>query len=86
MLARFGLLLIVASALALAGCGRKGPLEPPAGVVQEKPAAKPGAKRPDGSTAPTGLFRDTTDPSTAPTTTERKARTTGPFVLDPLLQ
>jgi predicted small lipoprotein YifL len=85
VLARIGLLLIVASALALAGCGRKGPLEPPPGVVQEKPVAKPAAKRPDGSTAPNGLFRDATD-SAAPTTPERKPRATGSFVLDPLLQ
>ena len=86
MLARIGLIVIVASALALAGCGRKGPLEPPEGVVQEKPKAKEGAKRPDGSTAPNGLFRDSTEASTAPTLTERKPRATGSFVLDPLLQ
>ncbi len=88
MLTRTGLILGLISALAATGCGRRGPLEPPPGVVQEKPAQKPAAPRDANSTAPGGLFHNASDkledPS-APVPVERKARATGPFILDPLL-
>lgn len=89
MLARVGLLLSVISALALAGCGRRGPLEPPPGVVQEKPAKAAPAAAPTDKSAPGGLFRNTTDKTEdpgAPAVAERKARASGSFILDPLLQ
>ena len=90
MLARIGFVVTLASVVALAGCGRKGPLEPPVGVVEQKPVAKAVAPAPADSTAPGGLFRNTSDKSEDPAvptaTGERKARGSAPFVLDPLLQ
>lgn len=91
MLKRIGLLMTLAAALALAGCGRRGPLEPPPGVVEQKPVKKAAVPRSPDSTAPQGLFRNTTnataDPAAAAETTEKpKPRATGSFVLDPLLQ
>ena len=88
---RAGLLAVGVVAVSLwLGCSsnNNGPLEPPPGVVQEKPAQKPAAPRDANSTAPGGLFHNASDkledPS-APVPVERKARATGPFILDPLL-
>ena len=91
MLTRTGLLIALVAALALTGCGRRGPLEPPPGVVEQKPVKKAAVPPSPDSTAPQGLFRNTTNQTTDPTTgaaqTEKpRARATGPFVLDPLLQ
>jgi predicted small lipoprotein YifL len=47
---RFGLVLALAAALALAGCGRKGPLEaPPSAALPNQPVAGPPAPPPDPS-------------------------------------
>ncbi|MDE2364876.1 MAG: lipoprotein [Hyphomicrobiales bacterium] len=89
MLARIAIIVPLASALALAGCGRRGPLEPPPGVPDQKPVQKQEAPRASGSTAPDGLFRNTSNQDKDPasvTAPERKARASGSFVLDPLLQ
>ena len=89
MLTRVGILVSVISALTLAGFGRRGPLEPPPGVVQEKPAKPAAAARPADKSAPAGLFRNTTDKTEdpgAPAVQEKKSRATGSFILDPLLQ
>jgi len=47
---RFGLILALAAGLALAGCGRKGPLEaPPSAALPGTPVAGPPAPPPDPS-------------------------------------
>jgi predicted small lipoprotein YifL len=74
---------LVMTALALVGCGRAGPLEPPPG-----PAAVPSAQltQPDGSPAP-GSPQDTAvksgfDSAGNPVATGQKRS----FILDPLLR
>jgi predicted small lipoprotein YifL len=77
------LLLLLGIALALAGCGRAGPLEPPPG-----PAAVPSTQltQPDGSPAP-GSSQDAAvksgfDAQGNPVATGQKRS----FILDPLLR
>jgi predicted small lipoprotein YifL len=47
-----GILLIGVGALALAACGRKGPLDPPPSAGLTDPAAPPGPVGPDGRPLP----------------------------------
>lgn len=67
----------ILAALALAGCGRRGPLEPPPGAAA--PAAPPTAK-----TAGSNVTEGKTHPeeTTAPATEKAPRR---PFLLDPML-
>ena len=65
------LLVISGLAFAVAGCGRKGPLEPP---PDASAVNKPATPTPTGSATPGAHHK--TPPITAPKT---------PFVLDPLL-
>ena len=76
---RWAVVLLAAAALALAGCGRKGPLDlPPSASADAVAAAQANA---DHEPAPRpSLFDPSPDaPTTAPKGNKR------PFVLDPLL-
>ncbi len=69
------MILLTAATLALAGCGRKGPLDPPPGA-----AGQPGVTQ-DG--APAGsVFNPNAETERDPAATKGRKR---PFVLDPLL-
>ena len=73
--------------LALAGCGREGPLELPPGPAASTPAVTSQLRSPDGTPAP-GSPQDTAtrtgfDSQGNPVATPSKNR---PFILDPLLQ
>jgi predicted small lipoprotein YifL len=76
---RWTVVLLAATALALAGCGRKGPLElPPTASPESVAAAQANA---DHEPAPKpSLFDPNPDP--APTAPKGAKR---PFLLDPLL-
>lgn len=79
--------LIGMAALALAGCGREGPLELPPGPAPATPAATSQLQSPDGTPAP-GSPQDTAlkngfDAQGNPVATPGQKR---PFILDPLLQ
>jgi predicted small lipoprotein YifL len=81
-----GLILLIASALALSACGRAGPLEPPPGPAAV-PASKAQLTQPDGSPAP-GSAQDTAaksgfDTLGNPVATPSQKRS---FILDPLLR
>jgi predicted small lipoprotein YifL len=81
-----GLVLLGGAALALAACGRAGPLEPPPGPAAV-PASNAQLTQPDGSPAP-GSAQDTAaksgfDPQGNPVATPSQKRT---FILDPLLR
>ena len=87
MLARIGLSTCLILALATAGCGRRGALEPPPGSPVDRKSAQTAAA-PTAAGAPTGLYRNTSSQTTDPaatTTKENKTVDTTPFVLDPLL-
>ena len=90
MLTRIGLVTSLVMALALASCGRRGPLESPPGAAPPppKPAAQTSAVRPEPD-APVGLFRNTSNVADTPgggqATPEKKPQRSTPFVLDPLL-
>jgi predicted small lipoprotein YifL len=71
--------LLAAAALALAGCGRKGPLELPPNTPPEAAAAAQANADHEPAPRPS-LFDPTPD---APTTAPRGPKR--PFVLDPLL-
>lgn len=84
---RFSVAAAFVAALALAGCGRAGPLEPPPGPAAPTPTASSHLRSPDGSPAP-GSPEDTAaktgfdsegNPVAAPGPKK-------PFILDPLLQ
>ena len=73
--------------LALAGCGREGPLELPPGPAPATPAATSQLRSPDGTPAP-GSPQDTAvktgfDTQGNPVAAAGPKR---PFILDPLLQ
>lgn len=90
MFARITFVLLMASTLALAGCGRKGPLEPPPGAPPDEPrkVAKPTPKPRNEDaivSAPQSLFRNTGSATEPPPEDEKKPKRTNPFVLDPLL-
>ena len=75
------------AALALAGCGRVGPLEQPPGPAPGTPAATSQLRSPDGSPAP-GSPQDTAvktgfDAEGNPVAAPGQKRS---FILDPLLQ
>lgn len=88
MLTRIGLVALVATTLALAGCGRRGPLEPPPGAPADPPKSTPVPAKPTGAEKPAGLFRNTSskavDPASGALET-KKPRSATPFILDPLL-
>jgi predicted small lipoprotein YifL len=76
-----------AAAVALAGCGREGPLEQPPGPASSAPAVTSQLRSPDGTPAP-GSPQDTAaktgfDAQGNPVATPSRNR---PFILDPLLQ
>ncbi|MFV0279442.1 MAG: LPS translocon maturation chaperone LptM [Rhodoblastus sp.] len=75
----------IVAALALSGCGRRGPLEPPPGAPpQPQPSQATPANTPPG--APGGLFRNTTSRTEESETKSGKPlRRPSPFILDPLL-
>jgi predicted small lipoprotein YifL len=76
----WALILVSATALALSGCGRKGPLDlPPTASAQAPLAAAPGEPVADQPSKPS-LF--TSSSNSAPPTPKGPKR---PFVLDPLL-
>ncbi|HEX3937277.1 MAG TPA: lipoprotein [Xanthobacteraceae bacterium] len=82
-----GLSAALGVALALAGCGREGPLELPPGPAAATPAATSQLRSPDGTPAP-GSPQDTAakngfDAHGNPVATASQNR---PFILDPLLQ
>jgi len=70
---RFALVVLIAAALGLSACGRKGPLDPPPTAAAPPP---PAASAADASGAPA-----TGNPSAPPVPTQKKS-----FILDPLLQ
>ena len=77
----------LAGVLALAGCGREGPLELPPGPAPATPAATSQLRSPDGTPAP-GSPQDTAvktgfDAQGNPVAAAGQKR---PFILDPLLQ
>ena len=90
MLARLGFVTLFALTLAVSGCGRRGPLEPPPGSPPQPPKAAAAAKTvsPD-SAAPAGIFRSTgnksEDAGAVPQSEQKKTRNPSSFVLDPLL-
>lgn len=61
-------LILALGALVLAGCGRKGPLEPPGGAVQQ-PA---GEASPEAQQTPAETKADETDPAQRVLDTPRK--------------
>jgi len=69
---RFALAVLVAAALGLAACGRKGPLDPPPSAAVPPPPASAA----DASGAPA-----TANPAAPPPPSQKKS-----FFLDPLLQ
>jgi predicted small lipoprotein YifL len=78
---------VLAGLLALAGCGREGPLELPPGPAPATPAATSQLRSPDGTPAP-GSPQDTAmkngfDAQGNPVAAPGQKR---PFILDPLLQ
>lgn len=82
---RLSIFVGLVAALALAGCGRRGPLEPPPGSPPEPRATQQPVKPPPPG-APAGLFRNTTlKPEEPETRTETAPKRSSPFVLDPLL-
>jgi len=83
---RLALCTLFSCALALAACGRAGPLEPPPGPAAA-PASKVQLTQPDGSPAP-GSAQDTAaktgfDAQGNPVGTPSQKRS---FILDPLLR
>lgn len=87
MLSRRALFLVAFAALALAGCGRKGPLELPADVqvernarraAQEEAAARTGHKLSDEGAAPAR-------PQPQPGDIGHRPPADFPFILDPVL-
>jgi len=83
---RLSIFVCIVAALALTGCGRRGPLEPPPG---SPPDAKPNQQvtpRTQAQNAPGGLFRNTTlKPEEAETKPDEKPKRSSSFILDPLL-
>ncbi|MCB1534546.1 MAG: lipoprotein [Rhodoblastus sp.] len=76
----------VAAALAMTGCGRRGPLEPPPGSLSQSRAATPAETKAQAPGAPGGLFRNTSSKAEEPETkTEGAPKRSSTFVLDPLL-
>ncbi len=75
---RLALVGVAVASLTLAGCGRKGPLDPPPGasVVAPPPTAAPTT---DPLAAPIGQTRETTAPVATPSDPNRK------FILDGIL-
>jgi predicted small lipoprotein YifL len=82
----FGVVLLIGAALALSGCGRAGPLEPPPGpAAVSTPTAQ--LTQTDGSPVP-GSAQDTAvksgfDAQGNPVATPSQKRS---FILDPLLR
>ena len=88
VLTRIGLVALLATALALTGCGRRGPLEPPPGAAPDLPKTAPVPAKPAGGDKPSGLFRNTSTKAEDPVSgapEAKKSRGSTPFVLDPLL-
>jgi predicted small lipoprotein YifL len=78
----WALILVSAAALALSGCGRKGPLDlPPTASSQAPLAAAPGEPVADQASKPS-LFHSSYGANSPPPTPKGPKR---PFVLDPLL-
>ncbi|HMN73834.1 MAG TPA: lipoprotein [Rhodoblastus sp.] len=79
-------MVCIVAALALSGCGRRGPLEPPPGAPPDQKASQAAAPKVQPPGAPGGLFRNTQpkpeEPETKP---ENASKRSSSFVLDPLL-
>jgi len=82
---RWGLILLGAAALALSGCGRKGPLDLPPTASGQQPVAA-AAVQPDPNAPPQASNPNLFDPNNGagnlPTAGKGPKR---PFALDPLL-
>lgn len=74
---RWTVILLTAATLALAGCGRKGPLELPPNAPQQPAASHDAAPQEKG-----GLFNPSPENNREPKAARGRNR---PFVLDPLL-
>jgi predicted small lipoprotein YifL len=70
-----------AAVLALAGCGRKGPLDLPPTASGQPPAAAPGDSETQRAAQPS-VFNSTYGADATPATPKGAKR---PFILDPLL-
>jgi predicted small lipoprotein YifL len=84
---RFALIAVGIAALALAGCGRNGPLELPPGPATATPTARTQLTQPDGTPIP-GSPQDTAmktgfDAQGRPVAAQGEKKS---FILDPLLQ
>jgi predicted small lipoprotein YifL len=84
---RLALAAAIAAALALAGCGRVGPLELPPGPAAAPPAAGAQLTSPDGTPVP-GSAQDTAvrngfDAQGKPVAAQGEKKS---FILDPLLR
>jgi predicted small lipoprotein YifL len=80
---RWALILVAASALALTGCGRKGPLDlPPTGTPQSDATAPVATDTETERAATPSVFNPAYGSDAAPTATRGAKK---PFILDPLL-
>lgn len=78
----WAVILLAATALALAGCGRKGPLDlPPTASSASTAAIAPGDAEAEAANRP-GLFNPTYGADAGPAATKGRKKS---FVLDPLL-
>ncbi len=79
----WAVILVSAAALALSGCGRKGPLDlPPTASSQAPLAAAPGEPAVADQASKPNLFNSSYGANSPPPTPKGPKR---PFVLDPLL-
>lgn len=87
VLARIGFLSLLALTVAVGGCGRRGPLEPPPGTPKQ-PAAPVVVPKEPAAGAPGGLFRNTTaktEDTSANPPVDKQPGDKSSFFLDPLL-
>jgi predicted small lipoprotein YifL len=74
-------ILVAVAALALGGCGRKGPLDLPPTAAQSSTAAAPGDTEAERAAQP-GVFNPTYGSDSGPAASKGRKKS---FVLDPLL-
>lgn len=85
-LLRLAALAALGAALALSGCGRKGPLDaPPSASISPPPAAQPSLGENYDPNAP-GYRRPPREPAVAPTATGPIPPDQRTFFLDPLIR
>ena len=85
-LLRLAALAALGSALALAGCGRKGPLDaPPSASITPPPSQQPSLGESSDPNTP-GYRRPPRDPAVAPTATGPVPPDRRSFILDPLIR